>query len=319
MKKMLIVLVMVGFLITGCTSKSESEFKVGVIQWGEHPALQDSLDGMKEGLVESGVSKRIHVEVKNANEDASNASMIASQFVSENVDLIFAIATPSAQIALSAVEGTDIPVVFSAVSDPLSAGLVENPDQPEGLITGVSDLPPLEKQVRLMQEMLPTLRRIGILFNTSEINSQNQIEDLKTIANPLGLEIVEQGVSSANEIAQATAQLASSVDALFIVNDNMIATATGLVVQQASKEGKPVFMAESGQFDQGILASDSISYKLLGIQAGHMVKAILIDNTPIASLPVQTASSTELFVSETVAKDLGINIPETILERAILR
>lgn len=319
MKKIITAGIIVLLVLTGCASRPTSEFKVGVIQWGEHPALNESLEGMKEGLIEAGVTDTITVEVKNANEDASNASMIASQFVNDKVDLIFAIATPSAQVAMNAVEGTDIPVVFSAVSDAKAAGLVENPTAPEGSITGVSDLPPLAQQVALMQEMLPTMKNIGILFNTSEVNGQNQIKEIKEIAKPLDLEVVEKGVSSPNEIAQAATQVALDSDALFIVNDNMIATATGLVVQQALKENKPVFMAESGQFDQGIFASDSVSYKKLGIQAGHMIKEILVDNKPIKEIPVQTASSTELFVSEKMADQLGLTIPTSVLERAIVR
>ncbi|QIK70543.1 ABC transporter substrate-binding protein [Erysipelothrix sp. HDW6C] len=319
MKKTIAIVLMMVLVLTGCASKEKSEFTVGVLNWGEHPALNASLDGMVKGLEEAGVSGRIKVEVKNANEDASNATIIASQFVSEKVDLIYAIATPSAQIALTAVEGTNIPVIFSAVSDAKAAGLVENIAKPEGNITGVSDLPPLEKQVKLMQEMLPEMKTIGILFNTSEVNSQNQIIEVKEIAQGLGLSVLEKGVSNASEIASAATQVATDSDALFIVNDNMIATATGLVVEQALKQNKPVFMAEDGQFDQGIFASDSVSYFNLGKIAGVMIKEILIDGKNIADIPVQTSDDTELSVSKEMAEKLGIEIPQSILERAAVR
>lgn len=318
MKRVLIVLAVVMVMITGCSKKDASKsLKIGVIQWAQHPALDDSLTGMLQGLEDAGIKDQVDVVVKNANDDASNANMIVSQFVNDDVDLIFAIATPAAQAAMAGVEGTDIPVVFSAVSDAKAAGLVENTEAPEGNITGVSDLPPLEKQLLLMKEMLPELESVGILFNTGEINSQNQIKELKAMNT--GITIVDKGVSSANELSDATSQLAKETDALFIVNDNMVAAATGLVVDRAKLEGKAVFMAESGQFDQGILASDSVSYLNLGNQAGLMIKSILVDKVEISTLAVQTAKDTELFVSESVAKELGIEIPSSIQERATMR
>lgn len=318
-KKIGILVVITMLILTGCGSKGSDKFKIKVLQWAEHPALVDSLEGMKKGLEEQGVLDKVEIIEKNANEEAANAMMIANQFVSEKVDLIFAIATPSAQNAMSVVEGMEIPVVFSAVSDAKQAGLVENPDKPEGNVTGVSDLPPLEKQLDLIIEMLPETKNIGVLFNTSEVNGKNQIEELKGFAQGKGVNIVEKGVSAANEIAQAAQQLASQTDTNFIVNDNMIANATALVVDTYKKEGKPVFMAESGQFEQGVFASDSVSYLELGKQAGTMIHEILFNKTAIADLPVQTAKNTQLFVSQKMADALDIQIPASILERSEIR
>lgn len=320
MKKFSLILIML-LLVVGCTSKSgeSTKFTVGVIQWVDHPALNDSLTGMQEGLVAAGIADDVNVVVKNAHGDATNALTIANQFISDKVDLIYAIATPSAQSAVSAVENKDIPIVFAAVTDAKSAGLVANPDAPEANITGVSDLPPLEKQVSLMKEMIPNLTKVGVLLNIGELNSTNQVIDLKAVAQKLEVQIVDKGVTSANEIALAAEQLSREVDALFIINDNMIAAATALVVDQATKEKKPVFMAESGQFDQGILATDSISYATLGQQAGHMIKKILVDKTPISEIAVQTAESTELLVSQKIADALGIVIPTSVLERATVK
>lgn len=167
--------------------------------------------------------------------------------------------------------------------------------------------------------MLPDAKNIGILFNTSEINSRNQIDEVRGIAQDLEINVIEKGVSQANEIAIATQQLVQETDAIYIVNDNMIAAATGLVVDTANGANKPVFMAEVGQFDQGILASDSVSYKHLGEKAGEMAYEILVNRSAISLIPVYVSEQTELFVSENVASKLGISIPETVRERAVIQ
>lgn len=318
MKK--IILMLIGALVlTGCMDSKQNEMRIGVIQWAEHPALADSLEGFKKGLDDHGLTDKISLEVKNANEDVGTAHLIANQFVRDSVDLIFVIATPAAQAAMNAVEKTEIPVIFSAISDAKQAGLVDDLMQPGGNLTGVSDLPPLSKQVALIKEMLPDAKNIGILFNTSEINSRNQIDEVRGIAQDLEINVIEKGVSQANEIAIATQQLVQETDAIYIVNDNMIAAATGLVVDTANGANKPVFMAEVGQFDQGILASDSVSYKHLGEKAGEMAYEILVNRSAISSIPVYVSEQTELFVSENVASKLGISIPETVRERAVIQ
>ncbi|WP_331836286.1 ABC transporter substrate-binding protein [Erysipelothrix piscisicarius] len=134
------------------------------------------------GLDATGLTEKVSLEVKNANEDVGTANLIANQFVRDAVDLIFVIATPAAQAAMNAVDGTDIPVIFSAVSDAKQAGLVDDLAHPSGNLTGVSDLPPLDTQVALIQEIMPDAKNIGILYNTSEINSRNQIDEVRNIA-----------------------------------------------------------------------------------------------------------------------------------------
>lgn len=316
MKKVLMIIIS-AVLLTGCMSGEQNEIRIGVIQWAEHPALSDSLDGFKMGLDATGLTEKVSLEVKNANEDVGTANLIANQFVRDAVDLIFVIATPAAQAAMNAVDGTDIPVIFSAVSDAKQAGLVDDLAHPSGNLTGVSDLPPLDTQVALIQEIMPDAKNIGILYNTSEINSRNQIDEVRNIAAKLGMKVNEKGVSQANEIAIAAQQLVQETDVIYIVNDNMIASATGLVVDTANSVNKPVFMAEVGQFDQGVLASESVSYKYLGEKAGAMAYEILVNNVTIASLPVYVSEKTELYVSEAVASKLGIQIPDSIGERAV--
>ncbi|HEY4537566.1 MAG TPA: ABC transporter substrate-binding protein [Erysipelothrix sp.] len=315
MKKNTILLLVIVLLLTGC-KQNKKEFRIGVIQWAEHPALQDSLEGMRLGLEEKNMLKNVEIEVKNAYEDASNAMTIASQFSQKNVDVIYAIATPSAQAAKNGTSKSKIPVIFSAVSDPVEAGLLNHSNHPESHITGVSDLPPLASQIDLITEILGEQVKIGVLYNTSEVNSLNQVKLLEEIVANSETEIITKGISSANELLAASQQLAKTADTLFIQNDNMVASATGLVVEQFKRQGKPVFMAEDGQFDLGILASESVSYLELGKQAGNMIASLLLNEKTIVDMPVQIAQNTKLSINLEIAEELNIKLSRELEERA---
>lgn len=307
MKRFWVVLVVL-LVLVGCTTNGEkSQFKVGILQWTNHPALDDAREGLVAEL------KDYDMVYKNANDDASNANMMLAQMLDEGVDLIYAIATPAAQVASSQ---TDIPVVFNAVTDAVAAGLVSSNEAPSANVTGVSDMAPIDRQLALIKEFLPKAISIGVLFNTSEDNSLRQIEMIESLIDKHGLNLNVQGITSPQEIAIATEALAIKSDALYIITDNMVASATSQVVNVANEHNIPVFMAEGGQFEHGILASDSISYEKLGKQAAAMVKKILEEEVAIADIPVEISEDTELLVSDEVAKLLGIEIPESILERA---
>lgn len=318
MKKLLLVGLAL-LLLVGCGQNSADKmFKVGVVQWDNHPALDDSYTGMIKGLEEAGLKDKVEVIHKVANGLAPDADQIIAQFVSEGVDVIYAIATPAAQSALNAVDGTDIKIVFAAVTDPIEANLV-SADGTSEFVTGVSDAAPMEDHLKLMKEFLPEMTRVGVLFKTSEANSLIQIKQLKEMAPALGLEIEEKGVNEHADIPFAAAQLADTSDAFYIITDNLIATAAGLVVDTASKQNKPVFMAEDGKFDEGILAADSISYELMGIQAGSMIAKILNKEKDVLDIPFEISTETKLIVSQKMADQLGIVIPDSILERAEIR
>lgn len=319
MKKTLFILLTLLLLVACGSEKPKSEFTVGAIVWDDHPALNDALDGMVEGLKELGLDDEINVIVKNASNDGANANLIVDQFVNDGVDLIYAIATPAAQTAAGKVDGLDIPVVFNAVTDAVSAGLVKENNNPGVNITGASDAAPLDQQIGLIKEFLPEAKTIGVLYNTSEDNSLHQIESLKDILPKHDLEIEVQGVSNANEIPLALDSIIHKVDTIYIISDNLIAAATAQVVGIANEANKPVFMAEAGQFEHGILASDSISYLNLGKAAATMIKEILVDGKDAAGIAVVIGGETELIVSQKVADLLGIEIPESVLERASIK
>lgn len=316
MKKIGLLLLTMGLLV-GCSPKTTHKFTIGILLWTDHPALNDAQTGFITGLEELGLTDQIRLIEKNAFGESTNADIIVSQLVADQVDLIYAIATPAAQAAANGTKDTNIPILFNAVTDAVTAGLVKSNEKPGGLITGVSDMAPIGRQLQLIRDFLPTAKTIGVLYNTGEDNSLVQIAEIEKLIAGFNLKLKKQGLSSANEIALASEQMNHEVDAFYIITDNMIAKAAAQVVSIAIKEKRPVFMAEAGQFEVGILASDSISYNLLGKQAANMAEKILIQQIAPADIPVEISTSTELFVSKQVAELLGLEIPAIIAKRAI--
>ncbi len=319
MKKLGLSLLLVMFMLVGCSSKSQSGEKViGVLLWDDHPALNDAITGLEEGLKDFDIDEGVKVIVKNASADASNANLMAEQLMNDGVDLIYAIATPAAQVAMAISDG-DIPVVFNAVTDAVSAGLVDSNEKPGGFVTGASDAAPLDQQLGLIKEFLPNAQNVGVLYNTGEANSLHQIDMLEEVVEKHGLELVTQGVSGSEDIATALESILPKVDTIYIISDNTIAAATSQVVGIANEANIPVFMAEAGQFEHGILASDSISYVNLGKAAAGQVHKILFEGVSPGDIEVVVGGETELLVSEPVAKLLGIEIPQSVLERATIK
>ncbi len=308
-------LLLLSMLLMGCSAKDDQRLTIGVVQLVQHPALDATVDGLKDFLRENNLLDKVTIVVKNAQGDPGIALSIAQQFVNDDVDLIYAIATPAAQAAFNATIEKQIPIVFNAVTDPVAAGIADSLESSNNHVTGVSDAAPLELQLALIREMLPNAKRIGLLFNLAEINGKIQVEQVKELAPKFGLEAIITGVSAANEIDSATSQLVNSVDAIYNITDNMIASATSLIVDIAFRNNIPVFGAEDGQMDQGLLAVEGLSYFKLGQQAGPLVKAILFDNVHPSELPITTAVDTDLRVSLDMAQSLNIDIPQSILDR----
>ncbi|AMC94285.1 hypothetical protein AOC36_09960 [Erysipelothrix larvae] len=321
--KRLGVMICALLILVGCGSgkgaSDDKVLKIGVLQLVDHPSLDATLTGLKEELDTLLGSDKYEIIYKNAQGSPVDANTIAAQLVEEDVDLIYAIATIAAQAVLNATKNTEIPVVFNAVTDPVDAGLVATLEAPGGNVTGVSDAAPIDKQMALIKEVMPNAQNIGVVYNVGEANSLIQVEQTKQAASKIGLNVIESGISQASDLQLASGTLAEKVDAMYVITDNMVVSGISTLIDQTNKANVPVFAAEAGQFDKGLLASDSISYNDLGHVAGKMVKEILIDGKKPESLAVQGANETELLVSESVAKQLGIEIPNTVLERATLK
>ena len=274
MKKIVNILMFVLVLllsVVSFTACSEKEV-IGIIQFGEHDSLNDCYNGMIKGLKsELGDEyNKYKIDLQNSNFEASTSASQANTFVSKNVKIIGAIATPTAMAAATAAKGT-IPVVYCAVSDPVSAGLTTMRN-----VTGSSDVLDFDSQLALIQKFIPDVQKIGVLYTMSEENSLSQIETLTTKANELGIEIVRQAVTNASEIPTATdTLLAKNIDCITNLTDNTVVGALDVILPKTNAKGIPVFGSEIDQVKNGCLASASLDYVALGEQTGIIMAKIL--------------------------------------------
>ncbi len=313
--KVVVSILVLSVMLMGCSASDNEKLTIGVVQLVQHPALDATVEGLEDFLRENNLLDQINIDVKNAQGDPGIALSIAQQFVNDDVDLIYAIATPAAQAAFNATVNKQIPIVFNAVTDPVAAGIAASLSSSNNHVTGVSDAAPLGLQLALIREILPDAQKIGLLYNLGEINGQIQVEQVRELAPSFGFEAVILGVSAANEIDSATSQLVNEVDAIYNITDNMIVNATSLIVDIATRNNIPVFAAEDGQMQQGLLAVEGLSYFKLGQQAGPLVKAILFDDVAPSDLPISTAVETQLNISLEMASTLNIDIPQSVLDR----
>ena len=295
--------------ITGCSKSGEKKIKIGIIQLVEHPALDKNYQGFVDGLAEAGFvdKKNIVIDYQNAQGEQANCVTIAEKFVNDRDDLIFAIATPAAQAVANLTQ--DIPILVSSVTDPESAKLVKSNDAPGGNVTGTSDLTPCAAQMKLLKQLVPSAKTVGMLYCSSEQNSYFQIALAKKACDELGLSYIDATVSNSNEIQQVTQSLCGKVDVIYSPTDNMIAAGMALVAQVANENGIPTIVGEEGMVNAGGLATYGINYYELGKQTAKMAVEILEGKNTPAKMPIQYLASCDLKVNEETAKILGIKIP----------
>lgn len=300
-------------LLTACQSSKTEEkktVKVGISQIVEHPALDEARAGIIEELANNGFveGENLEVDLQNAQGSIPTTQTIATKFVNDKKDLIFAISTPSAQSAKNAT--SEIPIVFTAVTDPLDAKLVSSNEKPDGKVTGTSDFQGADKSLETIKLLVPNVKKIGIVFNTSEVNSKIQVDEMTKEAKKSGIEVVTSGVSNTNEISQAVSSISKQVDVIFTPTDNLIASAMPLVTETALKNNIPVIGAEEAAVKNGALASNSISYKEIGKQAGKQAARIL-KGEKISDIPVEFAKSSRIVVNKATMEKLNIKIDDT--------
>ena len=309
--KLITLVVLSMFLLVGCNENNsgvsqldgEKKFKIGINQLTEHPALDDARRGFEDGLKELGINAKINYQ--NAQGDIPTATTISQKFVKDEVDLIYAIATPAAQSAKQATK--DIPILFSAVTDPVAAQLIDSMENPGGNITGTSDESPMDKQLQLFKDLDKNINKIGIIYNTSEPNSQVQVEMAKELAPSLGLEIIPIGISNINDIPQTVDSMIKKVDGIYTITDNMVASAINVVSDKAINNKIITVGAEDSHVSGGILITDGISYYELGKQTARMAKEILVDGKSPANIPAETASNTKKVFNEKTLEVLKID------------
>lgn len=294
----------------GSDAAAES-YTIGVSQLVSHASLDAALEGFESGIEESGLD--VSLDVQNAQGDQATANTIAGTFASGDYDLVLAIATPAAQAAAQAV--TNIPVLFTAVTDPVTAKLVESNEAPGGNVTGTSDANPVLEQLTLLTELDPEAQRVGIVYSSGEANSEVQVEWAKEAAEELGLEIVEATVSNSSEVQQAASSL-SDVDAIYVPTDNAVVTALETLIGVAQDRQIPLIPAEGDSVERGGVATYGLSYEKLGAQTADMAVRILTEGADPATMPVETLTEPELYVNPEAAESMGVEIPQSILDEA---
>ena len=322
----LLTMAMAATMMAGCGSKSDSKtadgeksYTIGISQFAEHGSLDNCREGFLEGLKEEGIEegKNLNVEYKNSAADMGTASQIASSFVSDKVDLICGIATPSAQTAYNAAMDTDISVIYTAVTDPKAAELADDKGNPVGEVTGTSDKLPIEAQLKMIRELLPDAKKIGILYTTSEANSVSAIAEYKEKVGDYGFELVEKGITNTSEIALATDDLLSQVDCISNLTDNTVVSSLATILDKANAANIPVFGSEIEQVKLGCLAAEGLDYVALGKQTGKIAAQILKGEKKASEIPYEIISEPGFYVNTKVAENLGITVPDTMKERAV--
>lgn len=294
-------------------NEEAEKFTVGISLLVQHPAL----DASREGFIDELNTLGVNVEIldQNAQGDISNAQMIAEKFVKDDVDLIFSIATLTAQAGKTAIAGTDIPMVFTAVTDPVFSQLVTAMDETDDNITGVVDAAPIKENLELFKELKEDIETVGIVYNIGESNSEVQVNQTKEIAEELGLKIETVGISTVNDIPQAMDTISKRAEGLYIITDNMVASAISLVANLAEENNMLTVSADGTHVDEGILVSKGISYYTIGQESARIAKQILVDKIDVSEIPVQT-SNYEKKVNLNVAENLGFEKDNKAFEGA---
>jgi len=281
----------------------------------EHPALDATRDGVRDELEANGYEegKNLRFEYESAQGNPATAAQIARKLVGAKPHVIVPISTPSAQAVVAATK--DIPVVFTAVTDPVGAKLVNDPKKPGGNVTGVTDLSPIRKHLELIQEITSNAKRIGVLHNPGEANSLSLLQLLKTEAGPRGLEIIEAPATKSSDVLSAAQSLIGKADVIYIPTDNTIVSALEAVIRVGTENKIPVYAGDTDSVPRGAMAALGFNYYDVGRQTGKIVVRILKGEKP-GDIPVEGIETTELYVNLKAAERMGVTIPESVVARA---
>lgn len=323
MKKLLSTFIALMLLVAmvGCSSRTDTttsadeKVNLGIIQIVEHPSLDAARNGFLDALKDNGyvVNKNLVVDYQNAQGDQGNLQTIARKLVQDKNDLVLAVATPSA-IAM-ANETTELPVLITAVTDPVSAKLVKSNDKPETNITGTNDLNPVKDQLQLIKDIVPKAKKIGIIYNASEINSQIQVDIADKAAPELGLDLVKVTVTASSEVMQAAQSLAGRVDAIYLPTDNMVISSVSAVIKVAEDNKIPLVTGEADSVENGALATVGIDYYQLGRTTGEMAVRILKGDKP-QDMAIESQEGSNLIINLKAAERMGVAIPDDIKDKA---
>lgn len=299
---------------SGCPSP---EYRIGITQIVSHAALDQVREGFvlqmeREGFIEGSNVEYLY---DNSEGDMSAATSGVKRFVDKNVDMIFAISTPSAQVCARETQGIGIPVIFAAVTDPVEAGIIESWESPGGTVTGISDWADVMQQVKLGMDIYPA-KKLGVIYNSSEVNSQVQIRELRKVAPDLGIvEIVEATVAAADGVHNAAMSLIGRVDAIWLPADNTVASAVDIIVKICEQNKIPLFSSGVSMARAGAISGIGLDYRLHGMEAAKVAARVLRGEDP-ALIPVGKMPLTIVYLSPMAAERMGVTIPSHVLDRA---
>jgi len=317
MRKELVLVV--GFLMMVCISlapAADKAVRIGISQIVEHPALDATRKGFTDELAANGYveGKNVEFDYKNAQNNRPVSGQIARKFVGDKVDLILAISTPSSQDAAAATK--QIPILFAAVTDPVLAGLVKSLKPPGGNVSGTMDKSPVPAPLDLIVEILPSVKRLGTVYNSGEANSVASVNDLQAEAVKRGIELVKASATSSSAVRPAAESLVGKVDAIHVPTDNTVVLALESVVKVAQDNKIPLFAADVDSVARGAIAALAVDYYRLGRQTGAMARKVLEKKAKISELPVEYQKELQLHINPGQAQKMGVKLPSSVLKRA---
>jgi putative ABC transport system substrate-binding protein len=324
----LVLLVAVAGVAAGCGSSSSSStssgsptaatgkaYKIGISQIVTHPALDATVKGFKDALAAAGYTN-VTYDLQNAEGDMSTTASIAQKFAGDNYDLYLGVATPTAQALAKAI--TSKPVLFTAVTDPVGAGLVTDVNAPTGNVTGVSDMQPITPILELVKAFRPNAKAVGMVYNAGESNSVFLEKEAEKDAAAMGLTIVKAPASTSAEVQAAAQSLVGRADAIMVVGDNTAVSALESIIKVAEQNKIPLVAGDPDSVKRGAVAAYGFDYYDLGKQTGEMAAKVLA-GTPISQIPVEFAKNLQLSINEKAAAAQGVTIPQDLVDKAVTK
>lgn len=324
----LLAVVVLAGVVAGCGGDSETAtsaspsasadaasqaYTIGISQFVTHPALDATVTGFKDALTEAGFTN-VTYDLQNSEQDMATTATIAQKFAGDDLDLVLGVATPSSQALVK--EITDRPILFTAITDPVGAGLVADPDAPSANVTGVSDMQPVKPILELAQTFRPDAKNVGMVYNAGESNSVFLVKQAEKDAATMGLTIVKAPAGTSAEVQAAAKSLVGRVDAIAVIGDNTAVSALEAIVKVCEENKIPLVAGDPDSVKRGAVACYGFDYYDLGKQTGAMAAQIL-GGTPIADIPVQFAENLQLSINEKAAAAQDVTIPQDLIDQAV--
>lgn len=311
MKKVLLTIL--ALLVIATNAFAGKSYTISVTQIVEHPALDAMRNGVIDRLKEKGVDVKTNIHIAQGNM-ATNVQII-SQIKGEQPDLVLAIATPGAQAAVQKIK--DRPILFTGVTDPVSAGLVKDLKNSNGKnITGMSDFSPMDKHVALIKEIVPSVKSIGVIYNAGEPNSVVLVNKLKEEAAQSGLTIEEATIANSSGVYQAAKSLIGRSEVIYIPTDNTAISALESAIKVCRQNQLPLIVGDVDSVDRGAIAAVAVDYYKMGLQTGDMAYKILVEGANPGAMPIEFLNDLNLHVNKKAAASMGIILPPATVERA---